>query len=173
MQKLVAKGALAVAALAALAGITAAGVVAGPNGSDNGTACVLNTQLSPANEIRPVGTTDPVTSVASGHAQIKVRNDGTIEFKYHIRNPANETFQAGHIHAAPATSSGGIVVDLLGGAAGGSPTDAANFGDQGVGVPRATAPANIAELICQHPENYYVNFHTTADPQGAIRGQLG
>jgi len=173
MTNLGARAGLALAAVAAVAGLAVAAAFAGPNGSGNGTACVFNTKLSPANEIRPAGTPDPVESTASGHAQIKVRNDGTIEFKYRIRNPGSEMFQAGHIHAAPATASGGIVVDLLAPPALGTATNAERFGDSGVGVPRATAPANIAQLICEHPENYYVNLHTTADPQGAIRGQLG
>ena len=158
-----------VVALSTFVGITAV-ATAGSAGSDQATACVFNTTLDPANEVR----TTPNTSVASGHAQIKVRNDGTIEFKVFILNPANEDFRVGHIHG-PATVEGnaGIVVDLLGGPAGGSPTTETTITLMGEGVPRATAPANIAELLCTSPELYYVNFHTATEPSGAIRGQLG
>jgi CHRD domain len=31
----------------------------------------------------------------------------------------------------------------------------------------------LALAAFAHPENYYVNYHTTAFPGGAIRGQLG
>jgi hypothetical protein len=164
---------LALAALAVVAGVAATIAAAGPGGADNGTACVFNTALSPANEIRTLPTTDPVDSTAEGHAQIKVRNDGTIEYKVQIFNPAAENFFMGHIHAGAATANGGIVVDLLGGAAGGTASTDEHIVLSGDGVPRATAPANIAELLCSNPTGYYVNFHTTADPSGAIRGQLG
>jgi CHRD domain-containing protein len=148
--------------------------VAGEGGSDNAIACALNTQLSPANEVRPVGTTDPVTSVASGHAQIKVRNDGTIEFKVFVLNPANENFLVGHIHGqAPAGQNAGVLVDLLGGGAGGSAFTETTMTLMGEGAPTLAAPADIAVRLCMSPELYYVNFHTSADPQGAIRGQLG
>jgi CHRD domain len=33
--------------------------------------------------------------------------------------------------------------------------------------------ASLAAAICAHPEDYYVNYHTTAFPGGAIRGQQG
>ena len=32
---------------------------------------------------------------------------------------------------------------------------------------------NIATLLCAAPDQYYVNFHSTTEPGGAIRGQLG
>ena len=149
-----------VATLTTLVGFTAV-AVAGPEGSDSGTACVFNTQLSPENEVRPANTTDPVDSVASGHAQIKVRNDGTIEFKVFVLNPAGELFRVGHIHGpAAAGSNAGVLVDTT-------------MTLMGEGAPVATAPADIAARICANPELYYVNFHTAVDPQGAIRGQLG
>lgn len=157
-----------VVALTTFVGLTTA-AGAGPDGSDNGVACVLNTQLSPENEVR----TTPNTSVASGHAQIKVRNDGTIELKAFVLNPAGENFLVAHIHG-PATSTGnaGILVDLLGGPAGGSPFTARTTTLMGEGVPRAAA-VGIATLLCANPANYYVNFHTMTEPSGAIRGQLG
>jgi len=30
----------------------------------------------------------------------------------------------------------------------------------------------LAAAICGKPSGYYVNYHTTKDPEGAIRGQL-
>ena len=131
----------------------------GVNGSDNGTACVLNTQLRPENE------TPPTTSEAKGHAQIKVRNDGTLEYKVFILNKAGETFRAGHIHRAPEGVPGPIVLPLFTG-----PTTTARHIRQRGEVPVSAA---FAEALCEHPEQYYVNYHTTAFPGGAIRGQLG
>ena len=90
-----------------------------------------------------------------------------------LDNKAHETFFAGHIHG-PATTAqnAGIVVDLLGGPGRRLAVLALLTRLQGEGVPRATAPG-IATLLCAAPERYYVNFHTMAEPSGAIRGQLG
>src|SRR6266700_1229301 len=79
--------------------------VAAKNGS--GTMCVLHAKLSAKNE-----TTGSI-STAKGHTQIKVRNDGAIEFKTHMNNKNNETFVAGHIHQAPVGVAGPIVVPLF------------------------------------------------------------
>ncbi len=157
--------AIAVAALAAVALSASAG--AGPNGSENGTMCVLNTQLRPENEV-PTS-----TSTASGHAQIKVRNDGTIEYKVFIHNPGEETFFGGHVHQAPAGSPGPIVVPLFGGS-----TSEKNFHQHGELTPvdnPATArdESMIGTDICNNPAGYYVNYHTLTNRPGAIRGQLG
>ena len=146
--------------------------VGGPNGSENGTMCVQNTKLRPGNEVRTPPVTDPVTSTARGRAQIKVRNDGTIEYKVFILNKAGERFFAGHIHEGLATQNGPVRVTLfsvpmreavgsrrirLRGELTASQTTSANF-----------APADV----CTNPSRHYVNFHTTDDPQGAVRGQL-
>jgi hypothetical protein len=92
-------------ALASL--VVPAAAVGGAHGSGQGTACVFTTQLSAASE------TAGSTSTASGHTQIKIRYDGTLEFKTHILNPDAETFVAGHVHNAPAGVAGPIVVPLL------------------------------------------------------------
>jgi hypothetical protein len=133
--------------------------VAGPHGNRHATACVFTTHLSAVKE------TTGSTSLATGHVQIKIRNDDTLQFKTRILNPDAETFVAGHVHNAPAGVPGPIVVPLFTGPA----TSARHIMQKGT---VAIAPS-LATAICTHPENYYVNYHTTAFPGGAIRGQLG
>jgi hypothetical protein len=145
-----------VAGLAAL--VVGAPAVAGPNGSDEATACVFTTQLRAENEV-PTS-----NSNAFGYSQIKVRNDGTIEYKTLIVNPENETFFAGHIHLAPAGSPGAVVQSLLFP----GPNSDREIMDSG----EVSNPA-LGEAICADPSAYYVNYHTTAHPTGAVRGQLG
>jgi len=133
--------------------------------SQDATLCVLNTELSPENEVRTAAnTTDPtVESTARGHAQVKVRADGTIEYKVFVLNQDGETFTAGHIHGAPAGTNGPVVQNLFVGS---------TFDDeQFVQHDEVSNPALAADL-CADPSAYYVNYHTTQDPVGAIRGQL-
>ena len=149
---------LCIAAACAVAA-PAAGVTQAKSG--NGVMCVLHAKLAAKNE------TTGSTSIAKGHTLIKVRNDGTIEFKTHINNKNHETFVAGHIHQAPVGVAGPIVVPLF--VAPSPPTSARHIKQSGVGTPNAgTTGANL----CQNPSAYYVNYHTTAFPDGAIRGQL-
>src|SRR5436309_10950830 len=104
MRRLITSGLILVAL--ALPASTAAGNGNGkPKGSGNGTACVLHAKLN----AREAGS----TSIAKGHTLIKVRRNGTIEYKTHILNKGGETFSAGHIHQAPAGSSGPIAFVLF------------------------------------------------------------
>jgi hypothetical protein len=136
--------------------VGAAGPAAAKHG---GVMCVLNTQLSAKNE------TTGSTSTATGHAQIKVWNDGTITYKAQVMNPNRETFVASHVHQAAVGVAGPIVVPLFGGPA----TSQTHIRLSGVATPNAGV---TGAAICQSPSAYYVNFHTTAFPAGAIRGQL-
>ena len=130
----------------------------------NGTMCVLHAKLSAKNE------TTGSTSTAKGHTQIKVRRNGTIEFKTHINNPNRETFVAGHIHKAPPGVAGPVVVPLFVSPA--PPTNARHIKQRG-SIPATTDTQRaLASDLCQNPGAYYVNYHTTAFPGGAIRGQL-
>jgi hypothetical protein len=135
-----------------------AATAAGPNGSDQATMCVFTTQLRAENEVP--GSTSPAT----GATQIKVRNDGTIEFKTHILNPDNETFIAGHIHLAPAGVAGPVVQSLFVD----GPTS-----DRQVRQSGEVANPALAAAICANPSAYYVNYHSATFPAGATRGQLG
>jgi hypothetical protein len=128
--------------------------------SDLGVTCVLHAKLAANNETGS-------TSTAKGHTLIKVRNDGTIEFKTHINNKNHETFVAGHIHQAPVGVAGPVVVPLF--VAPTPPTSARHIKQRGVATPNA---GTTGAALCQNPSAYYVNYHTTAFPAGAIRGQL-
>jgi hypothetical protein len=146
--------------IACVAAVTAAGTAPAKNGK--GTMCVLHAKLSAKNE------TTGSTSTAKGHTLIKVRTDGTIEFKTKINNKNHETFTAGHIHQAPVGVAGPIVVPLFMG----PPTSARHIKQRGVATPNPSPPTTTGAQLCQNPSAYYINYHTTAFPAGAIRGQL-
>jgi hypothetical protein len=132
-----------------------------PAKSGQGVMCVLHAKLSAKVE------TTGSTSTAKGHTLIKVRDDGTIEFKTQILNTNHETFVAGHIHQAPVGVAGPIVVPLFVSPA--PPTSARHIKQSGVATPNA---GTTGAGLCANPSAYYVNYHTTAFPGGAIRGQL-
>jgi hypothetical protein len=142
----------------AVASITAS---AAPAKSGQGVMCVLHAKLSAKSE------TTCSTSTAKGHALIKVRKDGTIEFKTKVLNKNHETFVAGHIHQAPVGIAGPIVVPLF--VAPTPPTSARQIKQRGVATPNA---GTTGSNLCANPSAYYVNYHTTAFTGGAIRGQL-
>ena len=64
-----------------------------------------------------------------------------------------------HIHRAPPTSAGPIVVHLT------APTSGTSKGC--AAVTRA-----LAQELIQSPGAFYVNVHNTPFPGGAVRGQL-
>src|ERR671931_1259826 len=145
------------------AGCTALVLSAGaaPAKNPKGTSCVLHAKLTAKAE------TTGSTSVSIGHTLIKVRTDGTIEFKTKILNKAHETFVAGHVHQAPVGVAGAIVVPLFV-----SPTPATSarhIKQGGIATPNA---GTTGAALCADPAAYYVNYHTTAFTGGAIRGQL-
>ena len=143
--------------VACVVAASAASVAPAKNG--NGVMCVLHARLTATSE------TTGSTSTAKGHTQIKVRANGTIEFKTQILNKNGETFVAGHIHQAPVGVAGPIVVPLFA-----SPgTTARHIRQSGVATPNA---GTTGAALCTNPSAYYVNYHTTAFPSGAIRGQL-
>src|SRR2546429_9915268 len=141
--------------------VAALAASAAPAKNGNGVMCVLHAKLAAKNE------TPATTSTAKGHTLIKVRTDGTIEFKTHILNKGHETFTAGHIHKAAVGLPGPIVVPLFGSPS--SSTSARHIKKSGVATPNA---GTTGADLCADPSAYYVNYHTTAFPGGAIRGQL-
>jgi hypothetical protein len=125
---------------------------------------VFDVQMRAENE--PNGAS---TSESKGHAQVKVYDDGTMEFTFTINNKSGETYTRAHIHKAAAGSNGPIHWDFL---EAGNPV--ASINDQPSqlrGVARPRAAAVLADLLA-NPHLYYVNVHSTTFPGGAVRGQL-
>jgi len=150
------------AVLVAVAVLAVLAVSAPAGASDDVTKCTAYTVLKPGNEVRPEGTPDPVESKALGAALIHI--DGTkLSFSVAIANPARETFVAGHIHTGAAGVNGGVLVPLFAGS-----NDRKLF----LQAARIDISAAAAEAICGDLAGHYVNYHTTQDPQGAVRGQL-
>ncbi|HMG18592.1 MAG TPA: CHRD domain-containing protein [Gemmatimonadales bacterium] len=126
---------------------------------------VFNVELRAENEPGPLS-----DSESKGHAQVKVFEDGTIEFTFTINNKHGETYTRAHIHKAPAGVNGGIHWDFL---EGGVPV--ASISDQPSqlrGVARARQGTAVLADLLANPAGYYVNVHSTDFPSGALRGQL-
>ena len=126
---------------------------------------------------------DPVhTSVARASGRVRLTEDGKVEFHFSVDNPAKETFFAAHIHEAPVGTNGNIVVGFFGPPTRGedAPISDEHFELDGTtgetdfnNIPDPADQAALFERIRTHPENFYLNMHTTDDPPGATRGQLG
>ena len=123
---------------------------------------VYNTTLRAENEPNGASTTE-----SKGFAQVTIMPDGTIEFMLTLNNKSDETFIQAHIHKAPAGTNGPIHWDFF------LLADPDLVGPhpelRGFASPRAVAV--LADLIA-HPDQYYVNVHSSAFPGGAVRGQL-
>jgi hypothetical protein len=135
---------------------------------DDGGECEFSVSLTGAEEV------PPRASLASGVARISIEGD-EIEFDVRILNPAGESFTAGHIHGkAPRGANAGVVRFLY-------PNVPENEEFEAEGFPtgsrlrvkgEGSITPTLAGEICTQPELFYVNFHTTQFPGGAIRGQL-
>jgi len=138
---------------AALAASTALLATAGYAQSADTGGRKLQTSLTGAAEVPGPGDPD-----GSGTAQITV-NPGQNQVCYKLRVAKIAPATAAHIHEAPPTAAGPVVVTL------GAPTGGLSSGC--VTVTRA-----LALEILKRPADYYVNVHNAPFPGGAVRGQL-
>ena len=94
----------------------------------------------------------------TGTAEFRINpGQGQICYKLTVSNIGAAS--AAHIHRAPPTAPGPVVVGLM------APANGSSGGC--VDVARA-----LAQEIIRNPGAFYVNVHTAALPNGAVRGQL-
>lgn len=94
----------------------------------------------------------------SGTAELTI-NAGQRRVCYELEVTGIAAATAAHIHIAPATDPGPVVVGLA------APADGDSSGC--VDVTR-----ELALAIIRNPAGYYVNVHNAEFPAGAVRGQL-
>ncbi|MBV9569940.1 MAG: CHRD domain-containing protein [Alphaproteobacteria bacterium] len=97
---------------------------------------------------------------AFGVASITLPNAATICFSILVERVDPPT--AAHIHAGVATVNGGIVVPLAPPAT----------GNPGASSGCVASPAGFNKALVKDPAAFYVNVHTGAFPNGAMRGQV-
>ncbi|CAN5753972.1 hypothetical protein BH23GEM6_BH23GEM6_13270 [soil metagenome] len=119
---------------------------------------VFNTQLRAAEEVPHTS-----SSEAIGHTQIKIYDDGTIEWMVKVNNRKSEQITAGHIHAGRVGQAGPVVQLLF------SPPART---DRQIDIRSSAMNADLASRILADPAAFYINVHSVAEPLGAIRGQL-
>ena len=82
--------------------------------------------------------------------------------------PAGTAINIGHIHKGAAGANGGVVINS--GLAAGELTLTAGAGK--INKTQPTVDAALAADVIANPANYYMNWHSTLNPGGVIRGQL-
>jgi hypothetical protein len=154
--------------------------VLGAAGCDDSTApsnlpIVFTAQLSPSNEVPPVGNAE---STGRGAVQITFTvtrdstgaiSSGTVGFHFQLNGfPGTLAVIAAHIHTGAAGVNGPIVVNT------GVTTGAVSTAD-GVGTFTASGisvPAATIQNIINNPAAFYFIVHSTQNPGGFTRGQL-
>jgi len=121
----------------------------------------FTTELTGEAEVNAAGTPNLGDLDGTGSASITV-NVGQQRVCWDISVAGIAPATRSHIHKAPSTTSGPIVVSFF------ETTATADFDSC------TTTPVNrdLLKDIIQNPQDYYVNVHNADFPAGALRGQL-
>jgi hypothetical protein len=114
----------------------------------------LSATLTGASEVPGPGDAD-----GSGTVTIRL-NQGKKQVCYELSVSNIAPATAAHIHRGGTTVAGPVVVTLA------APTSGTSSGCV------ENVSEDLIKQIRQNPENYYVNVHNAAFPDGAVRGQL-
>jgi hypothetical protein len=123
-----------------------------------------------SNSLRGTNEVPPADLDGRGNVKVSIDADAG-EVCYRVRFSSTGTPNRGHIHTGVAGANGGIVVPLFELAA--DPTNPLN--DQLENREASgcvTADPALLATIVGNPTAYYVNFHNSRFPGGAIRCQL-
>jgi CHRD domain len=114
----------------------------------------FTTTLTGAAEVNAAGVPNQGDLDGIGTASLRI-NPGQGEVCWTIAVSGVDPITAAHIHIAPPTAPGPIVVPLDPFAGGCTQVD-----------------RDVALAIIKNPDSYYVNVHNMPFPAGALRGQL-
>lgn len=114
----------------------------------------FTTTLTGAAEVNAQGVPNQGDPDGSGTATLRI-NPGQREVCWTIQVAGVDPIMAAHIHIAPSTAPGPVVVPL-------NPYSAGC----------TTVSRELALDIITDPTSYYVNVHNASYPAGALRGQL-
>lgn len=134
--------------------MTTAALAAAPGAAAAGGGRPITVEMTGSAE-RP-GPGDPD---GSGTATFRV-NPGTGEVCYTLTVEDIAPATAAHVHVAPETDPGPVVIPLA------APTSGESSGC-------AEVSRELALELIRNPGSYYVNVHNADYPAGAVRGQLG
>jgi hypothetical protein len=149
-----------------------------PTGPSNSGPLVFSAALSGANEV-PAITGAEANGRGNATVTINVPRDasgnptggGTTNFSAQITGlPGGTNIILGHIHEAPAGTNGGVRVNTDLSPA--SPFTLDGSGNGNLVFNDKAVAADVAQRIYANPAGFYVNFHSTANAGGVVRGQL-
>jgi hypothetical protein len=144
--------AAAIAALAGALAVVLIGVV-GAGAQGGGQSKALFAVMT--------GDKEPEGGDPNGRGSFTAIVDGS-QICYGLTNRNIQDPAAAHIHRGGPGVAGDIVV----------PLDQPSTGDPGASSDCRQIARPLARAILRNPNRYYVNVHTAAYPDGAIRGQL-
>lgn len=136
----------------------------------------FNVNLGPDQEVPPV---TAVTAATIGRlSAYTVRNAdgsvqaGTVIFDGNVRFPSGQNVTATHIHDGLAGVNGPVTID---GALASQPNLIADGTGNFFRIVTASTAGQVTSLnsLLTNPDRHYWNVHTTANPGGLTRGQMG
>ncbi|HKY51786.1 MAG TPA: CHRD domain-containing protein [Candidatus Limnocylindria bacterium] len=139
------------------------------------TRFVFTADLKPSNEVPPIANAEATCS-GKGTFTLNTTKDATgnitaatAQFETDISGcPADTKINIGHIHKAAAGANGGVVVNS--GLAAGELVLTSGAGK--INKTQPTVDPAVATDIIANPSNYYMNWHSTLNAGGILRGQL-
>jgi hypothetical protein len=139
------------------------------------TRFVFTADLKPSNEVPPIANAEASCS-GKGTFTLNTTKDaaGTVTaasavFETDVTGcPADTKINIGHIHKAAAGANGSVVVNS--GLVAGELTLTSGAGK--INKTTATVDPALATDIIANPANYYMNWHSTLNAGGILRGQL-
>ncbi|HUG05844.1 MAG TPA: CHRD domain-containing protein [Candidatus Limnocylindria bacterium] len=139
------------------------------------TRFVFTADLKPSNEVPPIANAE-ATCAGKGTFTLNTTRDAsgnitaaTAQFETDVTGcPADTRINIGHIHRGAAGANGSVVVNS--GLVAGELTLTSGAGK--INKTQSTVDAAVATDIIANPANYYMNWHSTLNAGGILRGQL-